>query len=121
MKNIDVKTFVREWVKDLRSGKFKQTQSQLCKKVNGTPTYCCLGVACVTGKRLGLSKKAFDDATRQNGGSPNHKWFKELFDNISNPTIKLANGKLSDCMTANDNLGMSFDQIADGLERQYLS
>ena len=120
MKNIDKKTFVREWIKDLRSGKFKQTQRQLCKKVNGTPTYCCLGVACVTGKRLGLSKKAFDHNTEHGSGSPKHAWFMNLFDGNTNPEIILPDKTSTNCMAANDNLGLSFLQIADGLERKYL-
>lgn len=37
----------RRWVKALRSGKYKQSDGQLCYTENdGSKSYCCLGVLC---------------------------------------------------------------------------
>lgn len=121
MKQIDVKTFVREWVKDLRSGKFAQTTERLCKIDDGSPQYCCLGVACVTGKRLGLTKKAFLSKDHYAYGTPDFDWFTNLFDYKSDPRLVLLNGVKTTCTDANDKLQMNFNEIADALERTYLT
>lgn len=42
--------FKQEWIKDLRSGKFKQGKNMLWNERSNT--YCCLGVACKTYERL---------------------------------------------------------------------
>lgn len=128
MKNIDTKTFVTEWVKDLRSGKFKQTQGKLCEKESdGTPSYCCLGVACVTGKRLGLTTKAFSpDTNPKSGGIPTHGWFVELFGENADPIIeKIYNEeegayRTITCITANDEEKWDFNRIAAALENTFL-
>lgn len=37
---------VKAWLRDLRSGKFKQGQGVLVSNEGEQPEYCCLGVAC---------------------------------------------------------------------------
>lgn len=41
------KEFLKQWLKALRSGKYKQGDSWLHYKNRGKDYYCCLGVACV--------------------------------------------------------------------------
>jgi hypothetical protein len=49
----DSRRFVQEWVKDLESGKYGQTKRQLSLKTRAKHyDYCCLGVGCLTQKRL---------------------------------------------------------------------
>lgn len=49
-----VKQFYREWLKALRSGKYKQGKRRLITvKPDGTCLHCCLGVACEV---LGLER-----------------------------------------------------------------
>lgn len=37
---------MKTWIKDLRSGKYRQTEGQLCsRRDSGHKTFCCLGVA----------------------------------------------------------------------------
>lgn len=49
-----VKQFYREWLKALRSGKYKQGKKRLITvKPDGTCLHCCLGVACEV---LGLER-----------------------------------------------------------------
>jgi hypothetical protein len=45
--------FLREWAADLRSGRYTQGKSTL-SRFTGERRFCCLGVACETGVRLGL-------------------------------------------------------------------
>ena len=42
------KSDVKRWVKALRSGEYTQAQDYLCEvdEIDGTASYCCLGVAC---------------------------------------------------------------------------
>lgn len=48
------KTFKTKWLKALRSGKYIQGESKLCKKEGKEIQYCCLGVAC---SLVGISDK----------------------------------------------------------------
>lgn len=47
----------RAWVEALRSGKFKQGKSSLCRKSDvGIDEYCCLGVLCELAEHQGITK-----------------------------------------------------------------
>lgn len=106
--------FIREWVKDLRSGRYSQTQGHLCDRTG----YCCLGVACLTAERLGLK---VEDGWRDNA----EKGF--YFKNLEGVTFNTANDEGYDpvvprgaCSELNDNEGLTFNEIADEIEENLL-
>lgn len=109
--------FVREWIKDLRSGKYKQGEGALKKYENSEYRYCCLGVACATSMRLGL----ITDEEQKSPSIPD-RWFYELmaFYDASNNFVKV-NGIDSSLVAHNDHFGHTFEQIADGLEAMFLT
>lgn len=42
----EIKQHRLQWVEALESGKYKQAQEELLKKIGGRYQHCCLGVAC---------------------------------------------------------------------------
>lgn len=121
--NQDVK---RKWIEALRSGALPQGTGQLHRK-NGS--YCCLGVLCEmhrqetggewgTSKAVGSSSLSYLDSELM---LPREVWqWAELPDNNPLVTVKRTEGAprvilLSD---ANDNLRLTFSQIADVIEEQ---
>ena len=126
MENKLNKEAIKEWIKDLRSGQYKQSTGVL-KKEEG---YCCLGVACETYKKLtgrgvwengdfviyGIDDSYIED--RNSAVLPevvrNFFGFKEnnpfLFFNIFNRS----------CTTCNDKFLYDFNLIADLIEKRFL-
>ena len=123
-----------EWVKDLRSNQYRQGFGRL-KSHDGS--YCCLGVACETYKRLtgrGEWRKndEHDDSFSVDNPSPDRiidydylslpltvaQYFG--FDD-QNPTL-LQGDKVTptNCVSINDALRANFHVIADLIERTYL-
>lgn len=91
-----------KWLKELRSGKYKQTKGRLKKKLNGNYGYCCLGV---------LYKTVHNDWPRVTGvtkGGYLPKKFSEEMDLPHHEQIDLA--------VMNDG-GTSFGEIADYIEK----
>lgn len=129
----------KKWVDALRSGKYLQTSGQLGFRYEGSygdDSYCCLGVACMTAIENGedVHKKnesdsmiAFDGVT---GLLPHRvsKWLGlgSVSDDGSGDIPILAELNLNDftgtvtASTMNDNMGATFEQIADAIERTYL-
>jgi len=109
------KTFIRKWVKALRSGKYKQTTSTLkghalddAGNFAGVG-YCCLGVACKlkakeAGNKTSMYKYSEDRSSK--GAQLAGRWLLP-----NNDQFKLA--KLND-------EGKSFSEIADYIEKKYL-
>lgn len=90
MEDINV---IKDWVVALRSGKFQQTTGTLCE--NGK--FCCLGVLCFINK-VEITKDqqpAYDFCKEVTGKRP------EIF------------------YSYNDEQRLSFDRIADEIERMY--
>lgn len=52
-----------EWLADLRSGKFKQGSGRL-QRGN---TFCCLGVLCMTAKRVGIAEPSCSTVFSKDG------------------------------------------------------
>lgn len=115
MTQISKKMFVKEWIKDLRSGKFKQKTGCLS---DGKGKYCCLGVAQITAQRLGIVKDAFDGECDINDGSPKRQFWIKYF-GTRNPEVSYKNAK-TDLISMNDSLHCSFKTIADSLEKTFV-
>lgn len=125
---ISKKRFVTEWIKDLRSGKFRKTT----KRLYNDGCYCALGVACKTGERLGIPDAAFvkpsplgsEYTYTSNFRSQTRKdytpgeWFEDIMGE-GDPVLKTDSDKVS-VSELNDNFGYSFKEIADCLEHTFL-
>src|SRR5262249_40068361 len=99
-----------------RSGRFSQCTGKLHKDGG----YCCLGVACMTARRLEI-----DDANEVDNPYASYpgRWFERLFMQKEgaawNPM--LSDGNVSHCASNwNDERGADFNKIADMLEANYL-
>lgn len=120
-----------EWVKALRSGRYKQGNYQLCSIENGKREYCCLGVRLQIQKQLKINgNEGFDkfgNDTDVEGFSENNPDFK-IFDKMGmfpegvDVTIETEkNGEISFSSLAglNDEANFNFNEIADVLEKLY--
>lgn len=120
---MDRSTFVKEWISDLRSGKFSQCQGSLkVDNFDGTVGYCCLGVACETAIRLGIIN-TFDDGRNVWGDDFPGGWFQNFFSGNESDSFDPAitiNNQTCSCSEANDDIGASFAEIAQALENKYL-
>lgn len=108
---IDEKQF-KKWIKALRSGKYKQATQKL-QDVGG---YCCLGLAC----EITIPKKyrRLNNRGCLVGGTPMDQdaapnWLKFINDDFIHRTG-------TSIIEMNDNMRMSFDEIADVLELTYV-
>lgn len=132
---------IEKWVEALRSGDYKQGRQALRNKYN---EYCCLGVLCDISKKhleIDWEPEDIDDdfeiyIMEKNGGVlPNSVWEylgKEVDYkvNISTSNSKILNVvaesflypliKIS-LVTLNDIYKLSFSQIADILEEEFLN
>lgn len=138
MTNVNVEN-VRKWVDALRSGNYEQTDGQLRKEDDeGVVGFCCLGVACDISE-LGTwdendgfridGVEYYDD---EDGREPDSGYLPiEVADWLgvfgNNPVLKatvpLADSDLTEAVASNlnDLYHLSFEQIADAIERTYLS
>ena len=123
------KEFVKEWVKDLRSGKYSQVCEVLKGKTKGGRTgYCCLGVAFRTAQRIGLdpdgkleAELIDKDNSIRGGLELPRAWFRKIM-GTDNPDIVI-NDETDfsvSCSDANDDHNCSFRTIADALEVKYV-
>lgn len=113
------KKFVVEWVKDLRSTNIRQGSGRLSRRsVEGQVVEaCCLGIACLTGQRLGIKGSQFGEDQSCFGAWPG-AWFIDLM-RTHNPQI-LIKSEVITCIDANDEKHYSFNEIANALEATYL-
>lgn len=107
--------FKTNWLKDLRSGEYKQGQNRLLKDNR----YCCLGVACKTAgysdKRLKYKNGSYSTAIFSDSGSfiKMRKVPAQLQGSCKNRTEDV----VSDFLALNNDLGYTHKQIADWVEK----
>lgn len=111
------KSFMKKWVKALRSGEYEQGKFRL---VDANDNFCCLGVACDLVDHIGewvdngIWCFKSDDGELQSGELP-----KEIMEYTG---IKSAVGMIpslgSSLATLNDH-GVPFSTIADIIEKHY--
>lgn len=112
----------KKWITALRSGKYSQTTSTLEDKDG----FCCLGVACKV--IIPKSKQNIDDYDGfLRGGLPTDhqpapQWLLDMENDVHHRTnigigLEDAGKYIS---TLNDNMRLSFDEIADVLELIYV-
>jgi len=124
----------QKWLIALRSGEYKQGKFSLKSVVNGEIRYCCLGVLCDIAVKEGVLNWKPDIATRSVSEDPNHKYY-ELEDayvaQLLPPKVKEwahlesaspvisdpENSIYHDLASANDSLNLSFNEIANEIEK----
>lgn len=107
------------WLADLRSGKYEQATEAL-QKGDG---FCCLGLACMTAKEhgdLSIKKDASGmlDGVELSEYTDVMEWLG-LHDEQGSLTSFIlmdGNNEASSLIHMNDDLGMSFTEIADAIE-----
>lgn len=116
------KEFREEWLKDLRSGKYGQTEGKLA---DGKGNYCCLGVACKTAGYSDYYLRPVDPDTGTAKTVEGDLLFFNSFIGKSNggfdlkkiPDILKGENKFASGLASfNDGL-YSFEDIADFIER----
>lgn len=104
---------IRKWVKALRSGKYKQGTGAL----ENTPgRYCCLGVACKV--FIPDKDKQKDEFGCLVGATMEDQPFAPLWLQDINNDFLLKTGH--QLVEVNDDMGFSFNEIADCLEAVYI-
>ena len=110
------KELLRKWLKALRSGKYQQAKSALCKEtLAGSIGYCCLGV---------LEKVVEGDVERYSDGRskelPSFEWLKAKNISFSSPDLFISSSpylpSLCDRADIANDVGCSFAEIADAIE-----
>lgn len=108
----------KKWVKALRSGKFKQTDSVL---YNGK-AYCCLGIAC----RLDAREKGknfilcnYDDCDQTLPPSIQEKLNIDDYGELEKP-VRIEGREYTNLAELNDEAHYSFKEIADVIEEQFI-
>lgn len=116
------------WLEALRSGRYLQERGQLTTlrttndgKVEAA--YCCLGVLCEVARLAGVELTVTEPshAERVYDGEENYppprvlEWAGLA---TNNPTVRLASGSNITLSMANDEVGLSFVEIADLVEGQ---
>jgi hypothetical protein len=111
----EVKT---QWVEALRSGKYKQGKALLFSTVE--QSYCCLGVNCAVLNQPYITKYPKGSVSK---GLPDmedaQEWWQTLPNRelIDSPKVKYK-GKWMLLVELNDDVGLTFEQIADLIEAQ---
>lgn len=109
MMNPEVKT---KWVTALRSGKYMQTR----RKLKDATGYCCLGVLCVISNKetgFGLRENQLQIGT-ENIGNTIRMWADLPLNQGAYVTIDAE----TDTLSAHNDQGRTFLQIADAIEAQ---
>lgn len=120
------KARVQLWVDALRSGEFTQARGVLEARdlyENGLPQvtgHCCLGVAQHVALRNGWDPLVGHTDLDWGRAGLDHeagKWFGFGVSDRADPKLT----ESTSCVEANDQLGWSFEQIADALEARYIN
>lgn len=117
------KEAIREWIADLRSGKFKQGRGQLRQG----DRFCCLGVACETFRRVTGNGRWVEDSFFPDDSEleevyilpePVAHWLGFGID--TSPALSFPHG-VRYCSEANDDDRKRFSTIAAAIERTFLA
>lgn len=111
-----LKKFRDQWLKDLRSGEFKQTRGALCRKVNDSKFYCCMGVL---GTQVGEFQSQSDIAGRCALTTEKGLNLTGAIDYTTLNKYGLKHSEQSSLIGLNDTHKKSFGEIADYIE-QYI-
>lgn len=123
----------RRWVEALRSGEYAQTKGKLQRVVpgdHGEPEgFCCLGVLC----ELAVADRVIPEA-RQESATGGAEYGRSLVDEIlpievqewaglsSQDPVLMPHESTSRCASyRNDNLGWTFEELADAIEATFLT
>lgn len=120
---------IAAWVAALRSGDYRQAKGYLRREIDqGKVGYCCLGVACdISGAGQWDGAAGFSDADSDDDEpdfsnteltSGVERW---LGIDSDNPDLNFGDRGWINAATANDDYEFTFDQIADAIERTYLT
>jgi len=121
------KELVKQWVEALRSGKYRQIADRLRRELDTGYGYCCLGVLCEIAKPL-TSEEVLERKLQDDGYIPtviNKLLQQQQIDNsliarFRELVVLMPSGKLTAVTILNDDLQMSFSEIADLLEQTHL-
>ncbi len=123
--SVDRNTFIREWYNDLVSGKYRQSRFQLGD--NGG--YCCLGIACLTGQRLGIKEAEWGINRQLETDSYPKGWFSSLIGSAATVGVLLTipqykRGRVEEQQYANaaslnDRYQFTFKEIAECIKYTY--
>lgn len=136
----------RRWVEALRSGKYQQTSGTLARKdpVTGTVGYCCLGVLCEiavedqvippkfeadgllgeTGRYVFGNDTAIPSTEVMTWAGETEAWTVSVPDEIEKRLNDADSGAVygrAGLPSLNDDAGLTFPEIADLIEAEYLS
>jgi len=122
---------VKLWIQALRSGEYTQTTNVLERFLfDGTKAHCCLGVAMKVALANGYSAQSEDDMEWGAEGMDEDialYWYG-FKDSSGGTDPELGSHVGADgewfnasCVQANDDLGWSFRQIADAVEKHYIT
>lgn len=119
------KELVKLWVEALRSGKYQQVKGVLREPLANGYGYCCLGVLCEITKPLIIDSGdlAYLEDNLEKGCYPPLIALKHLISDCTNQhliSVIMPDNTVCAVTTLNDDLGMTFDQIADLLEQTHL-
>lgn len=113
---------LRKWVAALRSGRFKQGRRALVTSTPDGPLHCCLGVACEVALAEGLRMEVLEPPDSGgawlfdgNGGTLPLAMSRWLGVRNTDPAI----GNGVQATHANDSVMLTFEQIADAIEKYY--
>jgi len=118
------KELVKQWVEALRSGKYQQIKHKLRRKTDTGYGYCCLGVLCEIAKPLIPEADLLKlEENLEKGAYPSYTALKHLLTNYMGHqpiSVQMPDNRLCAVYTLNDELEMSFAEIADLLEQTHL-
>jgi hypothetical protein len=111
-----MKTEIKEkWVAALRCDKFKQGKGFLRSDATGTLQHCCLGVLTeIYCEETGISFKDLTEGIGEEYLPSEVRDWAGL--NLINPEIMVQEKRMS-CSEANDTYELSFNQIAEAIEK----
>lgn len=115
--NQQQKNNIIKWMEALRSGDYKQAFERLIRyNEDGSCSYCAMGVACKSQEVTQDEYGFFVFMGIPKIGMPDFKWFRETYGIEENVTPEI----VYSIVEINDRLKISFNEIANILEKQLL-